>query len=114
MQLGLASTQRLGVTGARGRLLFQFVEELPRIRAVESSDANAADQGRVEVAQVYAVPGAGQRIDGLPVCHAAACAAVDRAKGFVALNVFGCGVGVTFNPDGSELEIDPRPTDPAA
>lgn len=95
-------------------MFFWFIEELPRISTVESSDSNAFDEGGIEVAQMYPVPGARHRIHGLPMRDTAAGPAADGSQGPVALNVFVRGVGMAVNPDGSELEIDPRPTDPAA
>ena len=86
-----------------------FVDELPRISAVEFSNANRCDELRVEIAKVDAVFATRCRLQGLPVGHASAGFAMNRAKGFVAPGVLGCCLRVAFNLNRTELEVDPRP-----
>jgi hypothetical protein len=48
------------------------------------------------------------------VRHTAAGSATDRSQGSIALNVLGRVLGVSFDLDCSELEVDPRSSDATA
>ena len=91
-----------------------FVEEGPRLGAVEPAHAHRGDQRGIEVAEVDAVLRAGLRIKRLPMRDDAARAAMDRPQRAVAPDVFGGGLGMAFDLDRAEFEVDPRTADAAA
>jgi hypothetical protein len=105
VELGRLSTQQLHAL---------FVQEGPRFRTVESPDSHGCDQRRIEIAEVHTVPRPRGGWKGLPVRHAAAGTAMDGPQRAVALHVCHCVLGVAFDLDRAELEVDPRPTNAAA
>ncbi len=58
--------------------------------------------------------GAWLELERLPVRDTPAGSATDRSQSSVALDVLGSVLGVSFDLDCAELEVDPRPPDATA
>jgi GNAT superfamily N-acetyltransferase len=94
-----------------GQLL---VDELPRIRSIESANAHRRDELGFEVPKVHPVLRAGRRLQRLPMRDAPTSLAVNGAQSLVTPDVRRGGVGVPLDPDRAELEVDPRSANAAA
>ncbi len=58
--------------------------------------------------------GAWLELEWFPVRHTPAGSAADRSQGSIALDVLGRVLGVSFDLDCAELEVDPRSSDTTA
>ena len=102
----------LGVACARCiTLRFQFVEELPSVRAIELPDSDGRYECGFEVPQVDSVLRSFSWNQRLPVRYAAAGATVNGPHRSVALDVLGGGFRVPLDLYGTELIVDPGTTD---
>ena len=90
-----------------------LVEELPSVGAIELAHLYRRNELRIKVSQVDAVLGTWFEFEWLPVRNTAAGSATNGPQSPVALDVFGSVLGVPFNLDRPELEVDPGPTDAA-
>ena len=90
------------------------VDELPRVRAIETTNSHGGDELRIEVGEVNPVPSVGCWLQWLPVSDAAAVLATDISQRPVAPDVLGRGLRMARDFDGTELEVDPRPADATA
>ena len=61
-----------------------------------------------------AMLGAWLEFERFPVRHTPAGSAADRSQGSIALDVLGRVLGVSFDLDRAELEVDPRSSDATA
>jgi len=102
----------LGVACARcSTLRFQFIEELPSVRAIELPDSDGRYECGFEVPQVDSVLGSFSWNQRLPVRCAAAGATVNGPHRSVALDVLGGGFRVPLDLYGTEFIVDPGTTD---
>src|SRR3954463_1185721 len=85
-----------------------LVQERPGVRAVEPANSHGGDQLRVEASEVDALFRAGLLLDRLPVGHAAAMPAADRAQCLVALDIGLGRFGMAVDRHCSEFEVHPR------
>lgn len=94
--------------------MHSFVDELPRIGAVESANAYGSHEFGVKVSKVHSVLGTRNRVQRLPVRDTATGTTVNGAQSPVAPNVLSSGLWVAFNLHRAKLEVDPRSADPPA
>ena len=90
------------------------VDELPRIRSVETTNPYRGDEFRLEVGEVDPVPSIGSWLQWLPVRYATAGPAMDSAQCLVPPYVPRSSLRMPRNFDSTELEIHPRPVDATA
>jgi hypothetical protein len=94
--------------------MHSFVDELPRIGAIESANAYGSYELGVEVSKVYSVLGTRNGLQRLPVRDAATGTTVNGAQSPVAPDVLGSGLRMAFDLHRAKLEINPRSADPSA
>lgn len=112
MPVRVHSSEGLGVACARCiTLRFQFIEELPSVRAIELPDSDGRYECGFEVPQVDSVLGSFIWNQRLPVRYAAASATVNGSHRSVALDVLGSGFRMPLDLYGTELIVDPGTTD---
>src|SRR5687768_10129293 len=91
-----------------------FVDELPRVRTVQTPNSYRGNEFWIEVPQVHAMLRARRWLQGLPMCDAPASSAVNRAQRLVSLDVLRGGFRVALDLDRAELKVDPRSADAPA
>ena len=90
------------------------VDELPRVRAIETTNSHRGNELRIEVGEIDPVPSVGCWLQWLPVCDATAVLAANVSRRPIAPDVLDGSFRMARDLDGTELEVDPRPTDPTA
>jgi hypothetical protein len=103
----------LGGIALRKWLIAQrwLVKELPGVCAIEPAHSHRRYQLWIKVPQVNAMHGAWLEFERLPVRDTPAGSATERSQSSIALDVLGSVLGMPFDLDCSELEVDPRSSD---
>ncbi len=94
--------------------MHSFVDELPRIGAVESANAYGSYEFGVEVSKVHSVLDTRNGLQRLPVRDAATGTTVNGSQSPVAPDVLSSGLRMAFDLHRAKLEVDPRSADPSA
>src|SRR5262249_8977662 len=91
-----------------------FVDELPRVGAIEPAHAHCRNELRIKVPEVHAVLAAWRGLQRLPVGDASTCLAENGPQRPVTPDVLSGGFRVGFDLHRAKLEVNPRPTDAPA